>query len=1009
MNKVKWIKRMIAFTMAITLSLSGISMNGYQVSAKTDTSLDEYKELLSDSSIKGLNYKDYIAKYDTSKRPDREYDIEAKDYVRAEGMDSKEYTDYEGMEGTSVYTGEKGLIEYEVNIQEEGFYDISLLYYPIAGKSASIQRGIFIDGKLPYKQLNLIEFPRIWVNAVDQWEKDNRGNDLKPKQVEAPDWITSYLYDSEGYETDRLSVYFAQGTHTVTLYSRREPMLLRRIMINNTEKVKEYSKVKKEEDASGIKDTTGQLITINAEDADRKSSQMLYPSQDKSSPAVYPYSAKVLKNNTIGSNGNWRIVGQWLEWDFDVKDTGYYYITLHARQNFVRGIYTSRKISIDGVVPFDEMNDYGFKYKNGWHMVTLGSSGEDYKFYLEKGKHTLRMEVVLGDFSDIVSNVRDIISEINTTYRKVIRITGVQPDKYRDYNLGENIPGLTKEITGIRDELKAVIKRLKAVAGKGSNRESVLQTMVEDLNYNIEDIEHFPKSLVAFKVDLSAMGSWITGVVDQPLALDTIYIHSPNKEVPKVHNSFWDKFVHTVKTLYYSFVIDYNKIGNVAKKGEKSKSITVWIGTGRDQANVLKELIDETFTPKTNINVNVQLVDMSTLLQATLSGQGPDVALQVYQSQAAMGSNTVVQVANDLPMNYGLRDAVVDLSQFKDFNQVRSQFRESAMVPYEFNGKTFALPETETCLMMFYRKDILNELGLEVPKTWDDMKVALSVLFKNQMDVGMLPLTDQVFTMLLYQNGGTYYNKDTTKSALNSDIAVRAFKQYCEYYTDYKLDRELAVDQRFRTGESPIVISDYTLYNQLQVSAPDIKGLWGFTMIPGTVKEDGTIDHSVSSSGTAAIMMKQTKNKEASWEFMKWWVSTDTQIQYGREMEALMGAAARYPTANIKAFDSLPWPSEDYEALTEQFKWMKGIPQVPGGYYSWRNVNNAFYKVVVAEDKNKMQPREALTEYVRYINDEITFKRIEFDLPTAADLAAANRTAKSGGSGTTKSTENKAD
>ncbi len=975
MRKVKGVRKLSAVALLIVLSISSITKSGYTVSAKTDVSLNDYREQLSVVNKDNINYNEYITQYDAI-RPEKEYVIEAKDYVRTDEMDVEEYIDYEGMDGVSIYTEEKGLIEYEVNIEEEGFYDLSVVYYPIKGKSASIQRSFFVDGSLPYKQLNIIEFSRIWVDAVDEWEQDNRGNDLKPKQIEAPDWITSYLFDGDGFETERLSVYFTKGTHTITIYSRREPMLLRKIILNNTEPVQSYSEVKSEQDKAGVTDTRGLLYEIEAAKADRKSSQMLYPSQDKSTPAVYPYSAKELKNNTMGSNSNFRLIGQWLEWDFEVEEEGYYYITLHARQNFVRGIYTSRKISIDGVAPFSEMNDYGFRHQSQWRMETLKDNDNgEYKFYLTPGKHTLRMEVVLGDFSDIVSDVQEIVLELNATYRKIIRVTGVQPDKYRDYHIEENIPGLAAEMTVTRDKLADVIERLKAVAGKGSEREALLQTMVKNLDYNIEDVERFTKSLAAFKTDLSAVGSWITQVLDQPLAIDTIYVHSPDKEVPKVNNSFLDKFVHTVKTLYYSFVIDYNTIGNIAEEGEESKAITVWIGTGRDQANVLKQLIDESFTPVKNINVNVQLVDMTTLLQATLSGQGPDVALQV---------------GNDLPMNYGLRNAVVDLSEFEDLEEVKSQYRESAMVPYEFEGKTFALPETETCLMMFYRKDILSELGLEVPKTWDEMKVALSVLSKNQMDFGMLPTTnispyytDQVFTMLLYQNGGSYYNEDATKSVLDSDNAVSAFKKLCEFYTDYKIERELANDQRFRTGEAPIVIADFTLYNTLQVSAPDIKGLWGFTKVPGTVKEDNTVDYSMSSNGSAAVMMTQTKDKEASWEFMKWWLSTDTQTQYGREMEALMGASARYPSANIEAFENLPWPSEDLESLTEQFSWVKGVPQVPGGYYSWRNVQNALYKVVVAEDKDKMQPREALTEYVRYINDEITFKRLEFGLPTA--------------------------
>lgn len=976
MDKVKRFRQLIAMALVIVMGFGSITMSEYRVSAKTDTSLEAYNELLSEINTEGTDYKDYIVQYDISKRPDKEYVIEAKDYVRVEGMEVKEYIDYEGMDGTSLYTEEQGLIEYEVTIEEEGFYDLSLLYYPVEGKSASIQRGFFIDGVLPYTQLNLIEFSRIWVNAVEDWEQDNRNNDLKPKQIEASDWITSYLYDSDGYETDRLSVYFTPGTHTITLYSRREPMLLRNIVINNSEPVKNFSEYKVGLDAAGAVDTSGQLVTIAAEKANRKSSQMLYPSQDKSSPAVYPYSPKELRNNTIGSNSRWRLVGQWLEWDFEVEEAGYYYITLHARQNFVRGIYTSRKISIDGVVPFNEMNDYGFKYKSSWTMTTLkDQEGEEYRFYLEPGEHTLRMEVVLGDFSDIVSDVQDIVLELNAIYRKIIRITGVEPDQYRDYNLGNSIPGLPEELSAVKVELEDVVERLTAVAGKRSNREAPLVTMINQLEDKSKDVERFTSTLAAFKLDLSALGNWITQVLEQPLALDTIYIHSPNQEVPKVKNSFIDRFLHMVQTLYYSFIIDYNTIGNVAEKVEDSKNITVWIGSGRDQANVLKNLIDETFTPVEDINVNVQLVDMGTLLQATLSGQGPDVA---------------VQVGNDLPMNYGLREAVVDLSQFKELEEVKGLFRDSAMVPFTFEGKTFALPETETCLMMFYRKDILKELGLLVPTTWDEMKIVLSVLSKNQMDLGMLP-DASIYSMLLYQNGGEYYNEEATASGLDSDVAVRAFKEYCEMYTDYKLDRVAPADQRFRTGEAPIIIADYTLYNQLQVSAPDIKGLWGFSMVPGTVKEDGTVDHSVVSGGLATVMMEQSKEKEAAWKFMQWWVSTETQTQYGREMEALMGAAARYPTANVEAFDSLPWPSDDYQALKNQFEWMKGLPQVPGGYYSWRNVNNAFYRVVISEDKLKMQPREALTEYVRYINDEISFKREEFDLPTAEDLSLGNQ------------------
>ena len=96
---------------------------------------------------------------------------------------------------------------------------------------------------------------------------------------------------------------------------------------------------------------------------------------------------------------------------------------------------------------------------------------------------------------------------------------------------------------------------------------------------------------------------------------------------------------------------------------------------------------------------------------------------------------------------------------------------------------------------------------------------------------------------------------------------------------------------------------DRRLYDlqHLTVMAPEIKGLWDFTIVPGTEMPDGTVNHEVASHTTSVMMLENADNKEAAWEFMKWWTSKETQIAYGREMEGLMGEAARYPTANIEA------------------------------------------------------------------------------------------------------------
>ncbi|MBP3610419.1 MAG: extracellular solute-binding protein [Lachnospiraceae bacterium] len=990
-GKGVWKKALVLAVVAVALWL--VYPGLYKESgAQTDLSMDEFEDIIGtyniDDSI--LSYKNYVEQHSTAAYPDAAVEIAAGDFVRYEengaAVQPQVYTDYEGMAGASVLTTESTLVEYEVNIEEEGFYNMSFVYYPVEGKNSEIERSIFIDGTLPFKEFSLVTFSRVWMSQVDTifvnengvsekyWEKDNQGNDVKPKSVEVPEWQSRYVYDSDGYITTPLSVYFTKGTHTISVVSIKEPMLINKIVLDHAAETESYADVKAAWDAQGAKDSSGKVITIEAEYATKTSSQMLYPQQDQASAEVVPASAKELLNNTIGGN-SWRLVGQWIEWDFAVSESGYYEIALHDKQNFSRGVAVSRRVTIDGVVPFEEMSNYEFNYGQNWRTDVLSDeAGNPYKFYLEAGAHTIRMEVVLGDFSEIVGLVEEAVQRLNDIYRRVIKVTGVAPDTYRDYQIEATLPELNAELVATRDILNLALEKLEVVAGKNSDKKTVLLTMRDQLDDIIEDNEYFVRVIGSYKINVRACGNWITQVISQPLALDSITVYSPDAEPEDRDASFFAGLAHELKRLYYSFVIDYNNIGSVSMD-ENAAALTLWVGSGRDQANVIKALIDETFTNKTGISVNVQLVDMNTLLKATLVGEGPDVAIQVANTNGIAGA--VLNTGNDTPVNYGIRSSVIDLTQFPDYKEVLARFPEAAYTQFQYDGQLFALPETITYPVMFYRKDILKEINLELPETWDDVKVAMTVLAKNQMEFGMLP-TEQIFASLLYQNGGSYYNEDGTASALDSDTAVNVFKMFCNYYTDYKLDRATSVEERFRTGESPIIIADYTTYNNFAVSAPDIAGLWSFTQIPGTVQADGSVDYSVACTGLASMIMADTEYPEESWEFLKWWTSAETQTMYGREMESLMGSAARVPTANYEAFTNMAWPVSDFEALEESMQWATGIPQVPGGYYSWRNVNNAFYSVVTTPDTSF--PREELMDQVLYINAEIAYKREELEL-----------------------------
>jgi len=90
----------------------------------------------------------------------------------------------------------------------------------------------------------------------------------------------------------------------------------------------------------------------------------------------------------------------------------------------------------------------------------------------------------------------------------------------------------------------------------------------------------------------------------------------------------------------------------------------------------------------------------------------------------------------------------------------------------------------------------------------------------------------------------------------------------------------------------------------------------------------------------------------------------------------MFGIAGRLQTANKVAVAQLPWQVKDYKTLMEQWKWTRGVPEVPGGYFTGRHLDNAFRSVVISND----DPREALDNYTRLINDEMKKKQREFGL-----------------------------
>ena len=931
---------------------------------------------------KSDTYAGYIEDHADAVNASADVSIDIFDYES--GGDVSLYKDYEGVD-ECLYTGVNSEVTFKVSVKESGFYNLYVEYLLPESRGVAAERGVYINGELPFEDAMSVTFTRIWTDGSEK-KVDNQGNEIRPTQVEVYDWQTAYFADDRGYVKEPYKFYFEKGENELKLTGENEPLIIKSLSLKAITDAVTYEEYLSDKPSVSASDGVANYVQIiQGEDSTYRSESSLYAKYDRSSPTTVPNSVTHTVLNYVGGE-TWRSNGQWIEWDFEVPDDGYYNIIIKARQNYSRGSVSNRKIYIDGEVPFEELNEVSFSYLNDWECKELSDEdGTPYNFYLTKGTHTIRMEATLGTMGEILSDLENSTYRLNQIYRKILVYTGANPDKYRDYKIDSVYPEIMEamELESLR--LYKIVDDMVTYSGQKADQIASAQTVAQQLERFVKKPQKITTEFSTFKDNITALGTASLNMSDTKLDVDYITVKGLTAEVKKDKANFFTKAAHEVKSFVASFFVDYNSVGDVYDEEDSEGVIKVWVLTGRDQGTILKSMVDDDFTPNTGVKVNVEIVDSSALLNAVIAGRGP---------------NVVLSVGADQPVNYALRNAAEDITQFEGWEEVLSHYSESSYEQYSLDGHIYAIPEQQTFNVMFYRKDILEELGLEVPNTWKEFIELLPTIQGNNLSVGIPSAAGSssssaastaimsnspdlsLYFSLLFQNGGDIYNEAGTKTTVDTEAGIKAFDDYVRYFNDYGLPTIYDFVSRFRSGEMPIGISAYSTYNTLMVSAPEIRGLWDFTLIPGTEKTDENgntyIDRSDFITGNATMMIATDDEtlKQNSWEFMKWWADADTQIWFGREIEALLGSSARYATANRDAFSNLSWSVDDIEVLNAQWDQTVGIREVPGGYYTGRHISNAIRKVLNDKDDS----RETIIDYSIKIDEEITKKRTEFGL-----------------------------
>lgn len=918
-------------------------------------------------SIRQTSYTNYVKKYTDAARPDKTVEVLGKDYDPASVTDAQiTVTTVDGENDVMQWANQEGSVSWTVNIPETGVYNIKMIYEALESNTNDVEFSLLIDGESPYATASRITLSKRWINE-SEIKQDSRQNDIRPGQISTPCWQETPLEDIDGLFNEPLEFYMEAGEHTITFESEKAEFAVKSFTFYQYEAPAAYTAPSD----SDLTQAQGQKITLEGETAAYKSSRTLYPTADKSSyltSSANGSSPTKTRYNTIGS-GSWTQSTQTVTWEFNVDKAGYYKIGIRGRQDQMRGMYSNRRLYVNGEVPCLEANQIKFYYDTDWSITTPKSeNGDDLYFYLQAGTNTISLEAVPGEIGEIMGNLDELVYNINSYYRQIRQITGPDPDEYNNYMIDTAIPSIVPDFKEYAKTLRDKKAEIEKLSDSGGTEAETLEKMAIVLDKCIKKPDLIPEMMSQIKDNITSVSSFVNQYREQPLEVDMIEVATSDQDFTSCDKSFFGSLGFGFKGFIGSFFEDYNALSD-----EDESAMECWVMLGRDNAEALQQLISSEYNPTAKTKINLKLVQ-GGIVEATFAGKGPDLAL-------FMGG--------DFPIQLAARGVLTDLTTFSDFDEVKSRFADDATVLYQYNGGTYGLPCDQTFPMLFYRSDILSEYGIDPAtdlNTWDGLLNCLPTLQRNYLEVGLiLPVmtstggTTQVsaitepgntFAMLLLQQGLNYYNDEQTKTTFDTQEAVNAFDTWTKFYTTYSFQQTYDAFTRFRTGDMPVVIQNYTFYNQLSVAAPEIKGCWGFQPVPGTVQEDGTINHAANSNGSGAIIFTKAADQEGAWDFIKWFTSTDAQVKYGNNIESILGTMGRYATANEEALQQLSWTTSEVNLLLDQLNSQVEIPIIPASYGVTRNVMNAFRAVVNDYDN----ARDTLFWYNKDINDEITRK-----------------------------------
>lgn len=855
----------------------------------------------------------------------------------------------------------KQSVTFNLDVKQSGLYNIYVDYYFYDNSINDVEASFKINDEYPYYEAKQVLLKANWTPQTENFQIDRYGNQIIPSSNKEFIWYRhsdgfGELSDGSRLYNETFKGFFKKGINSFTLEIKSGTIIIGGITLTSTKEVYDYNTYSNYyKDNKIIKD----LEIIEPEFITTKNDISVRISSD-SNPKSTPYSTRYKKLNNVYMN-SWNKNNQSLSWDFVVEESGLYNLSFKFLQTTLVDLPIYRNIYIDGELPFSEAKNYPFYYGKKWQNQNMTVDGEKAYIYLEKGTHTLTMKSSIDPYRSIIEELSKIMSEMSDISLQIKALTNGQTDEYRDWNITQYIPSLEQNIEGWIVRLSYVINYGNQFTDEknGSSEFSNLKLAQNKLKKLLDDVDQIPNKMSEFTDGDASVSTYIGNVMlkfyDTPLGLEKIYLG--DSKLPKANANIFIKAWEGIKKFFLSFFSsDYNSTST------SDDTLEVWVRRSRQYIEVMQMMADEA-----GIDVKFSIMpDQNKLVLANATGDLPDVAMGID---------------NWIPYDLALRGITVDLRDYEGYEEIVSKITPGAMIPYVYETGVYGIPESQDFWVQFYRTDILSNLGIEIPKTWDEVLGILPKLQRYGLNyyepislyTGLRPF---VATLpFFYQWGGSLYSEDGMTTTLNEEQNIKALKFMTDLYTIYNIDKEVtSFYNYFRNGTLPIGIANAGTYLQLLVAAPEIKGNWDIAIHPGYENEDGSINHYATASSQGLTMFKSSDKKEEAWDFIEWWMSTPTQETFISKLYSMYGEAYLWFSANREAFMSLPITTEHKELIIEQLDYAIEVSRIPAAYVIEQTISDAFVQVVFSGTNVRI----ALDNAVIVSNREIERKMEEF-------------------------------